>query len=91
MTEPERPIPAEEAGARRRLGTRQVLPLAIALLAVVYFVALIIENSHRVKVHYVVGTSNTRLIWLIIVSGILGWLVGLGITFLVRRRLRRER
>ena len=31
------------------------------------------------------------LIWLIIVSGILGWLLGLATSFLVRRRLRRER
>jgi uncharacterized integral membrane protein len=91
MTEPERPIPAEEAGAGRRIGARQVLLVAITLFVVVYFVLLIAENARHVRVHYVFGKSDTRLIWLIIVSGILGWLLGLATSFLVRRRLRRER
>ena len=91
MTEPERPIAADEARRQRRIGARQALSLAIALAAVVYFILLIVQNRRRVPVDYVFGTSHTRLILLIIVSGILGWLVGLATSFLVRRRMRRDR
>ena len=91
MTEPERPIAADEARRQRRIGARQALSLAIALAAVGYFILLIVQNRRRVPVDYVFGTSHTRLIWLIIVSGILGWLVGLATSFLVRRRMRRDR
>ena len=95
MTEEERPAAVEETPFHRRLrrthrgGLWAATFAAIAVL--VYILLLIVENSHPVTVHYVFGTGHTRLIWLIIVSGILGWLLGLATSFLVRRRLRRER
>jgi uncharacterized integral membrane protein len=91
MTEPELPIPVEEAGAPRGGRGRQFLSVCAALAAVVYFVLLIVKNSRRVPVDYVFGTSHARLIWLIVVSGFLGWLVGLATSFVLRRRMRRER
>jgi uncharacterized integral membrane protein len=93
MTEPPegRPLPAEETPARRRLSARQILSFAIGIGAVVYFILLIIENSRHVQVDYVFGSSDARLVWLIIVSGFLGWLLGIATSFLIRRRLRRER
>jgi len=91
MTEPERPILDDEARRQRRIGARQTVSLAIALAAVVYFILLIVQNRRRVPVDYVFGTSHARLIWLIVVSGFLGWLLGLATSFLVRRRLHRDR
>ena len=92
MTEAERPIPDDEARRQRRIGAGQALLLAIALAAVVYFILLIIQNRRRVPVDYVFGTAHARLIWLIVVSGFLGWLLGLATSFLLRRRrLRRDR
>jgi len=91
MTEPpDRPLSPEET-ARRRLGARQLLSLAVALAAVVYFILLIVQNRREVKVDYVLGSGHHKLIWLIVVSGFLGWLLGLATSFLLRRRLRRER
>ena len=93
MTEPpDRPLVPDETVARRRLGSRQLLFGAIALAAVVYFILLVVQNRRQVKVDYVFGSGHHRLIWLIVVSGFLGWLLGLATSFLLRRRrVRRDR
>jgi uncharacterized integral membrane protein len=95
MTEQERPTPVEETRFRRgvRHGHRGGLYLSVAVViaTVVYLILLIIENSKPVEVHYVFGTSRTRLIWLIVVSGIVGWFWGLATAYLIRRRTRRPR
>jgi uncharacterized integral membrane protein len=94
MTEEERPLPAEETPWGRRLrhthrtGLWAAMIGAIAVL--VYIILLIVENSHPVTVHYVFGTGRTRLIWLIIVCGILGWFWGIATSFIIRRRTRRR-
>jgi uncharacterized integral membrane protein len=67
------------------------LSLAVAIATLVYLILLIAENSRQVEVDYVFGTAHARLIWLIIVSGVLGWFCGLATSFLVRRRTRRAR
>jgi uncharacterized integral membrane protein len=96
MTEEERQLPVEEE-TRFRRGLRHTHRTGLwaaaigAVLVLVYLILLIAENSHRVKVHYVFGTSNTRLIWLIIVCGVLGWLGGIATSTLIRRRTRRRR
>jgi uncharacterized integral membrane protein len=95
MTEQERARPLEETRFRRgvRYGHRGGLyvALVIAIAAVVYLILLVVQNSRRVKVDYVVGSSHTRLIWLIIVSAIVGWIWGIATAFLIRRRTRRAR
>jgi uncharacterized integral membrane protein len=92
MTEPsDRPVLPEETQPRRRAGPRRLLALAIAIFAVVYFILLVVQNRREVRVDYVFGSGNHRLIWLIVVSGFLGWLLGLATSFLLRRRLRRDR
>ena len=59
--------------------------------AIVYLTLLIARNTRRVKLDYVVGSSHTRLIWLIVLSAVTGWLLGLATSFLFRRRMRRAR
>ena len=94
MTE-ERTPPTEETRFRRglRYGHRASLYLAVAVViaTVVYLILLIARNTRHVKVDYVFGNSNARVIWLIIVSGILGWMCGIATSFLLRRRTRRPR
>jgi uncharacterized integral membrane protein len=91
MTEEERQLQPEERGGLRSHRTRMWV-LAIAVVVVlVYIILLIAENAHHVKVHYVVGTSNTRLIWLIVIVGLLGWLLGIATSSIIRRRSRRRR
>jgi uncharacterized integral membrane protein len=95
MTEEERPAEVEETAFRRRL--RQTHRTGLwaatlgALAALVYLILLIVENSHSVTVHYVFGTGHTRLIWLIIVCGLLGWCWGIATSAIIRRRTRRPR
>jgi uncharacterized integral membrane protein len=95
MTEPERPTPPAESrfrrGVRHTHRTGLYVALAVAFATVVFLILLIVQNSRHVKVDYVFGTSHTRLIWLIIVTGFLGWLLGLATSYLVRRRTRRPR
>jgi uncharacterized integral membrane protein len=95
MTEEERPAAVEETAFHRRLrhtyrGGHWVAAV-VAIAALVYILLLIVENSHPVTVHYVFGTGHTRLIWLIIVCGILGWCWGIATSAIIRRRTRRKR
>jgi uncharacterized integral membrane protein len=95
MTQPERSTAVEETRFRR--GVRHshrggmYVAAAIVIAAVVYLILLIVENSKPVHVHYVFGTSRTRLIWLVIISGLIGWLSGIATSYLIRRRTRRPR
>jgi uncharacterized integral membrane protein len=95
-SEPLSPAPAEEEGRLQR-GLRATHParlyatLLLALLAAIYLILLIVQNTRRVPLDYVFGTANARLIWLILVSALTGWLLGLATSFLVRRRTRRQR
>ena len=94
-TPPERPTPAEETRFRRGVRythrTGLYVALAVALATVVFLILLVVQNSRRVKVDYVFGTSQTRLIWLIVVTGFLGWVLGIATSYLIRRRTRRPR
>ena len=91
MTDEERQLQAEETGGLRSHRSRLWIAAIAAVVVLVYIILLIAENAHRVKVHYVVGTSNTRLIWLIIVVGLCGWLLGIATSSIIRRRSRRRR
>lgn len=93
--EPERQAPAEETRFRRgvRYGHRTTLYVALvaALIAIVYLILLIARNTDTVTLDYVFGKATSRLIWLIVISAITGWVLGIATSFLVRRRTRRPR
>jgi uncharacterized integral membrane protein len=92
MTEPpDRPLSPEEPAARRRVTARQFLLFALAVFTVVYVILLVVENRRKVHVDYVFASGDHRLIWLIVISGFLGWLCGMATSFLLRRRTRRAR
>ncbi len=104
MNEPAAPPPPEEERVsgpivesrfRRglRYGHRTALYAALAamVIAAVYLILLISRNTDTVKLDYVFGSARTRLIWLIVVSAITGWVLGIATNFLVRRRTRRPR
>ena len=91
------PAPAPEEETRFRRGLRYThrgglyASLAVAIAAAVFLILLIVQNTRHVKVGYVFGSTKTPLIWLIIVSAITGWALGLVTSYLVRRRTRRPR
>jgi uncharacterized integral membrane protein len=96
MTEaPEHQAQAEETRLRRglRYGHRGSLygSIAVAIAAVVFLILLIARNTRHVKLDYVFGSTQARLIWLVIISAVTGWVLGIATSFLVRRRTRRPR
>ncbi len=97
MSEAEGQTPAPEEETRFRRGLRYThrgglyASLAVAIAAAVFLILLIAGNTRQVKVDYVVGNTQARLIWLIIISSITGWVLGLVTGYLVRRRTRSPR
>jgi uncharacterized integral membrane protein len=61
----------------------------VALLVVV--IALVVANTRQVKLSWVVGKSQASLIWIILASAILGWLLGIATSVVFRLRTRRRR
>ena len=62
--------------------------LVAGIAAAVLLILLIARNTRHVKLDYVFGHTNARLIWLIVISAITGWVLGVVTTYLVRRRAR---
>jgi uncharacterized integral membrane protein len=62
--------------------------IVLALLAA-YAVAFIVENDHKVSVHFVFATARVSLIWLILLALAVGLLGGILLAQLERRRSRR--
>ena len=58
----------------------------LGILALVLLVLLIARNTRQVKVDYVFGHTQAGLIWLVIISAIIGWMLGIVTAFLIRRR-----
>jgi uncharacterized integral membrane protein len=65
--------------------------LILGVVAVVLLILLIARNTREVKVDYVFGHWNTALIWLVVLSAIVGWVLGIVTAYLVRRRTRFRR
>jgi uncharacterized integral membrane protein len=61
----------------------------VALLVVL--VALVIANTRQVRLSWVVGTGHASLVWIILVSAVLGWLLGIFTSVVFRLRTRRRR
>ena len=92
-----RNVPADSATAEetrgerfRRKAHRSGLYLyaffTVALL--LCLVALAVANSHQVEFSWVVGSSAVSLVWIVIFSAILGWLLGIVTSAVFRWRTR---
>jgi uncharacterized integral membrane protein len=92
---PESRGPVEETRFRRgvRYGHRTGLyfSLVVAIAVIVFLILLIARNTRQVKLDYVIGSTHARLIWLIVISAIAGWVLGIATSFLIRHRTRRPR
>jgi uncharacterized integral membrane protein len=89
---PEAPTPAAETRLRRGIRyshrTGLYVSLVVAIATIVFLILLIARNTRQVKVDYVFGSTPARLVWLIIISAITGWVLGIVTAFLIRRRTR---
>jgi uncharacterized integral membrane protein len=75
---------------RRQSQRARLYGVAFALVALlVCLVALILANTRSVKLSWVFGDTNASLIWIILASAILGWLLGLATSTAFGRRTRR--
>jgi uncharacterized integral membrane protein len=90
----EQATPAYVAESRLHRGVRYshrtglYISLAIALATLVFLILLIARNTRQVKVDYVFGSTQMHLVWLVIISAITGWVLGIVTSFLIRRRTR---
>jgi uncharacterized integral membrane protein len=86
----EEPVAPDEAEVGRPPGERGVLARLVILLAVIaYAVAFVLENRKDVRVHFVFIKTTVSLIWLILLSLVLG-AVAARLLPLYRRRRRRH-
>ena len=53
-------------------------------------IALAIANTQSVEVSWVVGSTRQSLVWIILVTAILGWLLGIVTSVIFRFRTRRR-
>jgi uncharacterized integral membrane protein len=63
--------------------------IALIVLAA-YAIAFVLENKKSVHLHFVVATANVSLVWLILLSLAVGFVVGILLSQLDRRRRRRR-
>jgi uncharacterized integral membrane protein len=89
--------PAEEEqsgepkeGFGRQWQPRLYLRIIILGLLIAYGIAFVLENNKHVHLHFVVGTTQTSLIWLILLSVALGLVLGVLLSQLYRRSRRRH-
>lgn len=93
---PEAAAPMEPVEARsvrlRRHGHRAVLyTWAFAAVGlVIVIVALAVANAHKVKLSWVLGSGHASLVWIVIASVVLGWLLGIVTAIMLRLRTRRR-
>jgi uncharacterized integral membrane protein len=64
--------------------------LIVLALLVAYAIAFVLENRKQVNVHFVFVTASVSLVWLILLSLVVGFLVGILLSQLERRRRRRR-
>jgi uncharacterized integral membrane protein len=93
--EAQQPAPAEESRLERgiRYGHRGRLyaTLVLGIVAAILLILLIARNTRQVQIDYVAGHTKAALIWLVVISAIAGWVLGIVTAFLVRRRTRWRR
>jgi uncharacterized integral membrane protein len=89
---PEQQVAREPRGESLRRHARRtwIYTWAAALVALlVILIALVVANTRTVKVSWVFGSTQQSLVWIILVAAILGWLLGIVTSVIIRRRTRR--
>lgn len=70
----------------RRAGLYGSVVAAVAL--VVLLIALVASNTRKVELDWIVGSGRASLVWIIVVSAVVGWVTGILTAVVVRRRTR---
>jgi uncharacterized integral membrane protein len=80
--------PVGDRNRRHAQRARLYLRAGVAVLAAVIIIALIVANTRKVELDWVVGSGKASLVWIIIVSALVGWIGGLVTAGIFRRRTR---
>ena len=67
-----------------RRGFYAYVVLAVVVLVVV--AALILANTRTVEVSWVFGSTRQALVWIVLAAAVLGWVLGLLTSAIVRHR-----
>ena len=95
-----RQVPVESATAVETRGERfrrkahrtgLYLYAFFTVVLLVCLVALAVANTNQVTFSWVVGSSTVSLVWIVIFSAILGWLLGIVTSVVFRWRTRARR
>lgn len=92
-TGPEQPAAEEPRRDRLRRHGRRVWLYAWAgalVVLLVVLIALIVANTRSVEVSWVFGSTHQSLVWIILVTAILAWLLGIVTSVIFRFRTRRR-
>ena len=82
----------ESRGNRLRRHSRRARLYGSAVLTIVLLAALVVlagANTRTVKLDWLLGSTRTSLVWVIGAATVLGWLLGLATSTLIRHRTRR--
>jgi uncharacterized integral membrane protein len=82
------PRPAAPPPVRERSALS--LHAILMLLLLVVIIALLLANTRTVEVSWVFGSTRQPLAWIVLVTAILGWLLGI-VTGMVFRHRRAQR
>jgi uncharacterized integral membrane protein len=77
--------------ARKAHRTRLYIYVGAAAALLVFLIALVLANTSHVKVSWVFGSSSVSLVWLVLISAILGVLLGMVLGALFHWRTRTPR
>ena len=83
----------EPAGARasRHLQRARLYTRAFAFVGLIaVLIVLISANTRTVKVSWAFGATRASLVWIILATAVIGWLLGIATAFTFRRRTRRR-
>ena len=70
--------------------TREIVRLSVFGLGLILLIAFVVGNSSSVKVNFVFFSHNSSLIWVILISALLGVLIDRLVIMLGRRRTARK-
>jgi uncharacterized integral membrane protein len=77
--------------ARKAHRTRLYIYAGVAAALLVILIALVLANTSRVEVSWVFGSSSVSLVWLVLVSAIVGVVLGMVLGAMFHWRTRKPR
>ncbi len=86
-------VAAEPARQRAARHAHRALLYVSAIVVIVLLVAVIVlsaANARAVKLDWVFGSTETSLVWVVVGSAIVGWVIGVTTAFLFRFHTRRR-